>query len=57
MKYRQRTNDFIENGKVWDIYDIKSNKRDVLSAKRKASKKYTKMRTIKRRDGYYLLVR
>jgi len=57
MRYRQRTNDFVDNGKVWDIYDIKTNKNNIPSAKKKARKNYKHIRTIKRSDGHYVLVR
>ena len=57
MKYRQRTNDFIDNGKVYDIYDIKHSKKVARMVKIKAKKKYKQIRIIKRTDGYYILVR
>jgi len=57
MRYRHKTNDFVDEGKVWDIYDIKTNKKDIPSAKKKAVKNYKQVRIIKRSDGYYVLVR
>lgn len=58
MKYRPRTNDFTEKyGKVWDIYDISKNKGDIKRAKFMIKDIYRYKRIIKRKDGYYLLVR
>ncbi len=57
MRYRTRTNDFVSNGKVFDIYDIKTNKKDIPSVKNKIKNRYKHIRTIKRKDGYYVLVR
>jgi len=61
MRYRPRTNDYIEGGsygnKVFDIYDIKTNKKDVAKVKKRAKKRYKHVRVIKRKDGYYILVR
>lgn len=62
MKYRPRTGDFIDGNlyqtnKVFDIYDIKTNKKDVAKVKARAKKRYKYVRTIKRKDGYYILVK
>ena len=62
MKYRPRTGDYIDGNlyqtnRVFDIYDIKTNKKDVPKVKKQAKKQYKYVRVIKRKDGYYILVR
>lgn len=63
MKYRPRTNDFIEGGvystnKVWDIYDYTTNKKKAIIIKNKCKKKdFRYARIIKRGKEYLILVR
>jgi len=56
MAYRKRTNDYIIDGKVFDIYTITRRKIDVNKFKRTAKRKYKYVRVLKRKDGYYILV-
>ena len=57
MRYRYRTNDYVENGKVWDIYDVKTNKKDIMALKKKTKNQFAYRRIIKRNNEYLLLVR
>ena len=58
MRYRPRTNDFEDKyGRIWDIYDIDKNKKNIKRAKFQIKLIYRYKRIIKRKDGYYLLVR
>jgi len=55
MNYRQSTGDYWDNGKVYDLYAIRSNKSDASSVKRKLSERYKNVRILKRRDGYHII--
>ena len=57
MVYRPRTNDFVIDGDVYDIYTIKKNKRDAQITQTKLKNRYGSVRILKRSDGYYVLVR
>lgn len=56
-RYRSRTNDYVINGKVFDIYTIKKSKGKAKKSKSKLKNKYKNIRIIKRTDGYNVIVR
>ena len=57
MVYRPRTNDFVIDGNVYDIYSIKKTKREAIATKLKIQSRYKMIRILPRSDGYYVLVR
>ena len=57
MAYRPRTNDYIIDGKVYDLYNTTTRKSKLTSIKKKAKKKYKSVRTLRRNKEYQIWVR
>jgi len=55
-RFRPRTGDFLVNGRIYDVYDIKKAKKDAEKAKQKLLVKYQRVRIVKRGGEYNVLI-
>ena len=57
MAYRQKTGDYVINGKVFDLYDTTTRKADISEIKKRAKKKYKYVRVLRRNNEYQIWVK